>query len=247
MSAPTGAGAAAADGHVTVSWQSLAGASAYRVYRSTGSGAATYLAATSETTFTDTSGTVGSSYSYQVAGVAGGGLVGKLSDPATAAWQIATAGPVVLRSLPAEAGVLSGTIRLQVDARSGDGRGQVRWSLSGSAANLAIGTATGVPSAVAPLSWSSAMAWDSSAVPDGSYVISAAVTGSSGQQTTISSSYRIQNATPIAPINLSAVAQPIGFTATNRSRGALLRSCRPTAARTLIRACSPASTSTNSC
>jgi RHS repeat-associated protein len=211
---PAGVGASAADGHVTVGWQPVAGASAYRVYRSTGGGAAVYLATTSEVMFTDTGGTVGSSYSYQVAAVGGSGLVGTLSDPASAIWQTSSAGPVVLRSLPVEAGVLSGTVRLQVDARSGDGRGEVRWTLSGPAANLTIGTATGLPSAVAPLSWSAAFAWDSSVAPDGAYTITATVTGSSGQQTIVSSTYRIQNAAPIAPINLTAVAQAGGVALT---------------------------------
>jgi RHS repeat-associated protein len=214
LAAPVGVEAAPADGHVTLSWQPVSGASAYRVYRSTGGGAAGYVATTSEVTFTDTGGAAGTSYSYQVSGVAGSGLVGTLSDVVSTSWQADTAAPVVLRSLPAEVGALSGTVRLQVDARSGDGRGQVQWTLSGAAGHLTIGTAIGQPSATAPLSWSSTLAWDSNSVPDGSYTISAIVFGTSGQQTTLTSTYRIQNAAPIAPINLSAVAQGGGVAVT---------------------------------
>src|SRR5882672_1666536 len=214
LGAPVGLSAAAADGHVTLGWQQVAGATAYRVYRSTSGGSAAYVATTSDVAFTDVGGAVGTSYSYQVVAVAGSGLVGKMSDSISTVWQGANNAPVVLRSLPAQVGVLSGNVRLQVDARSSDGRGQVQWNLSGPAANMTIGTAIGGPSATAPLSWSSATAWDTSTVPDGSYTVSAVVTASSGQQTTTSSTYRIQNAAPIAPINLSAVSQAGGVALT---------------------------------
>jgi RHS repeat-associated protein len=138
-----------------------------------------------------------------------------LSDVASATWQGSSAAPVVLRSLPAEAGVLSGRIRFQLDARGGDGRGSVQWQLKGPAASLTIGNATGRPIAVAPLSWSAELTWDSSSVPDGSYTVSAVVTGTSGQQTRMSAVYRIQNAAgPIAPINLTATSQAGGVALT---------------------------------
>lgn len=215
MGASAGVSAAAADGHVTVSWQPVPGASQYRVYRSIAGGAAAYIATTSELLFTDTGGTAGTTYAYRVAGVAGSGLVGRMSNVANVTWQASTAAPVVLRSLPAEAGVLSGRIQFQLDARGGDGRGTVQWQLRGAAASLTIGTASGLPSAVAPLSWSADLIWDSSVVPDGTYTVTAIVTGTSGQQTKMSTIYRVQNsAAPIAPINLAATAQAGGVALT---------------------------------
>lgn len=214
LSAPAGISAAAAEGHATVTWQSVPGASAYRVYRSSAGGPAIYLAVTTELAFTDTGGSVASTYSYEVAAVAASGLVGRLSLAASVTWRGSAAAPVVLRSLPAQTEVLSGSVRLQVDARSADGRGQVEWRLSGPAANVTIGSATGQPIATAPLSWSAELAWDSSAVVDGTYSLSAVVKSSSGAQTTVSSTYRIQNAGPIAPVNLTALSEQSGVALT---------------------------------
>jgi RHS repeat-associated protein len=141
--------------------------------------------------------------------------VGKISDLASVTWQAPSAAPVVLRSLPAEAGVLCGSIRFEVDAQSGGGRGTVQWQLIGPAANLTIGTASGRPSTVVPLNWSAELLWDSTSVPDGMYTVMAVVTSSNGQQVKVSTVYRIQNAAaPIAPVNLTATAQAGGVALT---------------------------------
>lgn len=216
LGAPAGVSAAASDGHVTLDWQAVPGSASYRVYRSSGSGGAVYLATTSDTSFTDTSGAVNAAYTYRVAALAGTGLIGKLSDPAAATWQPSTSTPVVLRILPAEVGALAGAVRFQVDARSGDGRGHVDWRIDGAAAKLTLGTAMGMPSATAPLAWSAALTWNASSVPDGTYVVTTVVTGSSGNKVTLTSNYRVQSGAPIAPNSLSAVSKSGGVTLTWR-------------------------------
>jgi RHS repeat-associated protein len=211
---PVGVSASPGNGHMTVTWQPVTGASSYRLYRGTAGGVASYIATTSDSMFVDTGGSAGDTYSYVVAAIAGSGLVGTLSGPATTTWQAATSTPTIVRSLPTESGVLAGRVRLQIEATSGDGRGSVAWSASGPAAALTIGSAPGQPIAEAALSWSAALTWDTTSVPDGTYTINATVTDASGNAATSSSTYRIQNAAPAAPTSLSAVSQPSGIALT---------------------------------
>ncbi len=214
LASPEGLSAEAIDGHVNLSWQLLPGATSYRVYRAAADGPAFYIANTSDLIFTDTGGAAGTQYKYEIAAVAASGLVGSVSSSVSAVWQRATSSPVVLRSLPAEVGTLAGKIRFQVDARSGDGRGAVQWHMSGPAANLSIGSSSGQPIARAHLSWTSALTWDTSLVPDGTYSVTATVGDISGHQATSTSKYRIQNGAPSAPNRLSAIAQSGGVALT---------------------------------
>lgn len=214
VSAPAAITANATDGHVALSWASVSGANAYRLYRSTGDGPALYIAETSELSFMDVGGSAGVSYAYHVAAVAPSGLVGRLSAQATATWVAATSSPTVVRSLPAEANPLSGRVRLQVDAQSGSGLGSVEWRIAGPASVVMIGTAQGQPSARAALSWSAALTWDTSSLPDATYTVSATVTDAAGPQVTSTTKYRILNGAPLGPDVFSATAQGNGVALT---------------------------------
>jgi Glycoside hydrolase family 44/PA14 domain/Fibronectin type III domain len=68
--APTGLTASPGDGQVTLTWNAVAGASSYNVYRGTSSGAETLLqSGLPAPSFTDTGVTNGTTYYYQVAAV----------------------------------------------------------------------------------------------------------------------------------------------------------------------------------
>src|SRR5258708_3865468 len=152
---------------------------------------------------------------YAVAAVASTGLVGNLSETISAIWPAAAANaPVVLRTLPAQAPLLSGRVRFQVDAKSDNGRGSVRWKLSGPAANMMLGMASSEPNVEAALSWTAALQWVSSTVPDGTYTVTAVVSGTAGEQTAVTSTYRIENVGPTAPVRLSAVTVAAGVALT---------------------------------
>ena len=214
LAAPTVVNAGAADGHVVLNWAPVPGAAAYRLYRSTAGGPALYLAQTSQQSFIDVGGTAGVTYSYAVAGVAAGGLVGNVSPSGQATWAAATTTPSIVRALPVEANVLAGKVRFEIDVQSGTGQGSVQWRVTGPAAAISIGLATGQPNASAPLSWTAALTWDSANVPDGTYSVSATVVDAGGPQVTITSSYRIQNGAPPAPTSLNALAQSSGVALT---------------------------------
>lgn len=209
LAAPIGLSASAQDGHIALSWSVMQDTVAYRIYRS-----GQYIATTSALTFTDVSGSTGATYTYVVAAVAESGLVGKASVPAEATWVASTTAPIVLRSLPAQAQPIKGNVQLEVVAHSGDGRGTVQWQVSGPAAAMTIGSAAGRPIAGAALDWSARLAWNTNAVPDGTYTITATVTTTSGASTQTSSKYRIQNGAPAMPVHLGAVSQPTGVALT---------------------------------
>src|SRR5260370_39693738 len=93
-------------------------------------------------------------------------LVGNLSETISAIWPAAAANaPGVLRTLPAQAPLLSGRVRVQVDAKSDNGRGSVQWKLSGPAANMVLGTASTQPNHAAAPRWHAELHGDASAGP----------------------------------------------------------------------------------
>jgi RHS repeat-associated protein len=207
LTPPASAEAVAGDGHVILTWAPVQGATGYRIYRSTGQGPALYIAQTSGLTLTDIGGRAGLEYRYEVAAVAASGLVGSASKQAIVTWAAVTSTPSVLRMLPAEAGPLSGQVRFEVAAQSGSGSGSLQWRITGAAAAMTIGAASGQPIAQSPLGWSAALTWDTSLVPDGTYTVSATVIDAAGPQVTVTSRYRVQNGAPIGPTALNAVAQ----------------------------------------
>ena len=72
--APTGLSAIPDDGLVTLSWDAVAGATSYNVYRDTASGAETLLqSGVTNATFVDSAVTNGTNYFYEVAAVNGAG------------------------------------------------------------------------------------------------------------------------------------------------------------------------------
>lgn len=99
--APANLMATAGNARVTLTWQAVAGASGYRVYRSTtGTFGATPLAKPSSTTFADTTAANGTTYFYVVAAFNGGGT-GPVS---TAVSATPMAPPAVPTGLTATAG-----------------------------------------------------------------------------------------------------------------------------------------------
>lgn len=71
---PTNVSATPADGRVTLSWSALAGASSYKIYRSTtagGAGATPYQSGLTGTSFTDTAVSNGTTYYYQISALKG--------------------------------------------------------------------------------------------------------------------------------------------------------------------------------
>src|SRR5207302_7047938 len=77
-----------------------------------------------------------------------------------------------------------------------------------------IGTATGQANPQSALSWMASLTWDTAYAPDGTYSVTATVIDSSGPQVTVTTRYRIQNGTPLAPTSLNAVGQDGGVALT---------------------------------
>jgi RHS repeat-associated protein len=120
--------------------------------------------------------------------------------------------PAILRSLPAAAGIVRGTVHLEVDARTAGGNGAVDWQLTGARGSIDLGGAPIVPSATDPTAWTASLDWDTSKLADGTYTLVATVTGGSGTPATVSQRYDVENAAPSAPTALSATAGPNGET-----------------------------------
>lgn len=81
IGAPAGVAAEAGNGSVSLRWSAVAGAAAYRVYRSTGTEeSATRLVETRDTAYTDATAQSGALYAYRIAAVGPGGLEGPRSD-----------------------------------------------------------------------------------------------------------------------------------------------------------------------
>ncbi|HEY3330625.1 MAG TPA: hypothetical protein VGK19_11425 [Capsulimonadaceae bacterium] len=91
---PTNLTATHGDGTVTLGWDPSAGATSYKVYRSTSSTTETYYDSASTTSYTDTAVTNGTAYFYKVSAVNPGGDSG-LSTEATATPLAIPAKPVV--------------------------------------------------------------------------------------------------------------------------------------------------------
>ena len=194
----------ALNGHVALSWPAVAGATSYHVYRAQPGMAPVLLAGTTGTSLVDTGGSPGLAYTYNVlpdlpAGVSGAAF------SATVVWQAATSQPTVSRVGPAD-GTLSGTVQLQLEGRTGTGTGQVSWSLSGPAGIASLGSAGSIPSVGDPLAWTATLTWDSSRVADGSYTLTGVVNDGSGNSTTVTQAYRVDNGRPTAPLGFAAAA-----------------------------------------
>ncbi len=204
MTAPQ---AASIDGHVEVSWDSVAGATSYQVYRGD-----TMVGTTTATDFIDVGGTPGTDYQYTVLAVIPGTTTAA-SAPATIHWQPASSQPVVLRLSPQDTSLV-GTVRFAADVRSGDGAGQVAWQLSGPRATVNLGAAPGTGLAGDPLSWSSAVTFDTTTIPDGAYTLTGTVTDVSGNVTSVTRTVTVSNAAPISPVAFGAATTGTGVALT---------------------------------
>lgn len=71
--APTGLSCVAEASRVRLSWDAVAQATSYNVYRATGTGAFIFLASTTGTTYDDTTAANGQTYHYRVTAVSAGG------------------------------------------------------------------------------------------------------------------------------------------------------------------------------
>ncbi|HKC83034.1 MAG TPA: hypothetical protein VKD46_03445, partial [bacterium] len=209
----------ATDGHVELSWDAVPGATSYQVYRATAGGDAAVVGETSTTSFVDVGGVAGTDYAYTVLAVVPGTTTVQ-STPVPIHWVPATSQPVVLRFSP-DATQVGGQVILSADVQSGDGAGQVAWTLSGPLMTVNAGAAAGTRLAGNPLSWTSSVTFDSSAVPDGAYTLTASVTDGSGNTTVVSRPVTISNARPIAPTGFGAapVQQGVALTWTQPASG----------------------------
>ncbi len=202
--AASGLTGVASDGHVQLRWAPTVGAARYRAYRAAGQGPAFLVATTSSTELIDVEGSSNVTYTYRVVPLSAEGVEGTPSATASVTWRPATSAPVFLKSLPPESVRLSGTIRFQVDARTGDGRGSVVWRLSGPRAAVTIGSAAGIRSPNDPLAWSASRNWDSTAVPDGTYSLRVTIVDGAGNPSELTQRFRVQNAPPSAPSQAAA-------------------------------------------
>ncbi len=204
---------AATDGHVTVSWQAITGASGYKVYRTQAGGPAVLIATTTELQIVDVGGTAGESYTYGVLPIVPASPPVQQVQSIALTWAPVTGTPVVLDMQPAE-GSVSGTLALSASVRTGNGTGSVTWSVAGPEGSVTIGTAPAEPSASDPLTWTAAMKWDSASVADGSYQLHTAVSDGSGHVTSFDTSIRIHNSAPAAPTSLGAAPLQAGVALT---------------------------------
>jgi hypothetical protein len=185
-----------ADGHVTVSWQAIPGATAYQVYRTQTGGAQVLVATTTATQITDVAGIAGETYTYGVLPVIPASAPIQQTQSITLTWAPAASMPVILDMQPA-GGSVSGSVVLSAVVRTGDGAGTVTWTIPGQ--QDAIAVAHAVPSAGDPLTWTATASWNSGAVPDGSYQLHTTVVDGANHSTSFDKQVLIQNAAPAAP------------------------------------------------
>ncbi|HET7465666.1 MAG TPA: hypothetical protein VFL29_03300, partial [Candidatus Dormibacteraeota bacterium] len=198
--------AQATDGHVVLTWTAIGGAQSYEVYRSTDTTAGVLIATTTATSMTDVGGTVGTSYQYQIVPVMSSGPDATKAATAGAQWVAATSSPVISSVTP-QAGSVSGSVVLSVDARTADGVANVSWSLtSSSGTTTQLGTVQATATTSDPLSSSARMVWDSRGVADGNYTVVVNVADGSAHSTQIASQIRVGNAAPTAPTALGATS-----------------------------------------
>jgi fibronectin type 3 domain-containing protein len=189
--APTGLTAVPADAKVTLSWNAVAGAASYNIYRSTASGAETLVqSGVTGTTFSDTGLTDGTTYYYKVSAVNAAGE-SPLSAEVSATPQVAApAAPTGLTAVPADAQVA------------------LSWNAVGGAAsyNVYRGTASGAETLVQ--SGVTGTTFSDTGLTDGTtyyYKVSAVnAAGESPLSAEVSATPQV--AAPAAPSNLSATA-----------------------------------------
>ena len=209
--AAAGIAAAAHDGHVTLSWAPVAGATDYSVERVEG-GVATVIATTTSTSLVDVGGQTGTTYTYRVRATTTAPTA-TAPQATSATWAAATSAPLLL-SLTPVAPSLSGTVAFRAVVRTGDGGGSVAWSVSGPLGSAAIGSAAALASANDPLTWIAARSWDSSGLSDGSYTLHLALADRSGHSTTTDLPVKIANAAPMSPTHLGAATLASGVALT---------------------------------
>ena len=192
------------DGHVSLSWTAVSGATSYEVNRASGSAAAMLVATTTATSLTDVGGTPGTTYAYTIVPVLVSGPDSTQTQTANVTWAAATSSPVLIQAQPAS-GMLSGSVALSVDARTGDGAGTATWTATSAGGTVTqLGMASGASQTADPLTWSARAVWDTRVVGDGEYTLNITVADGSGHTTQIASHVRVNNAAPAAPTALGA-------------------------------------------
>jgi len=202
---------AATDGHVALGWATVAGATAYRIYRVESGGQPALVGTTTATTFTDTGGRVGTMYTWQVVAVLPDGT--QTIPPAGAdatAWPASTSHPTISQVAPSGP-LVAGTVQFEVDVRTGDGTGSVTFYLDSAAGSTTLGTAQARRLVGDPLAWTASLSWNSTAVADGNYTLRAVVSSGAGVTTTVTQPYRVDNSPPPAPTAFAAAGVPGGI------------------------------------
>jgi len=132
---------------------------------------------------------------------------------ASAAWLAATSLPTVTQFSP-NGLTVGGTTQLKLDGRTGDGKGTVTWSLQADTGWTVIGTAGSQAFAGDPLSWTSALAWDSTTTTDGAHTLRAVVVDGAGNQSQVTTAVRVDNGRPPSPTGFGAAGTPAGVALT---------------------------------
>ncbi|HKN55021.1 MAG TPA: hypothetical protein VJX66_21170, partial [Amycolatopsis sp.] len=198
--------ATASDGHVTLTWTAVPGASAYHVFRSAAGGQAVAVGTTTDTSLVDTGGQAGGSYSYEVDPDMPAGSPDVTPATATAVWQAASSKPTVTAMEPST-GTLTGSVQLTLRGRSGDGAAVVTWLIGGNGGWTPIGTVTAQRAGGDPLAWTSTLTWNTTAVGDGAVSLRATAADGSGNTTQADQTYEIVNGRPPAPTAFAATPE----------------------------------------
>ncbi|TMD73457.1 MAG: hypothetical protein E6I81_04345, partial [Chloroflexi bacterium] len=205
--APPTLQAAAADGHVALTWSAVIGATGYDVSRTAAGGEPVLLGTTSGTTFTDDGGQPGIAYTYEVVPNMPAGTASVAAGTTTTVWLAASSKPTITQVSPTTT-TLTGNVQLRVDGRTGDGTATVTWSIGGNGGWTTIGTNTAQPAGGDPLAWTSTFNWNTLAVGDGAVSLRVSVTDSAGNATQVDQTYQLVNGRPPAPTEFVATAQP---------------------------------------
>ncbi len=187
---PTGlTGSAVSPTEIDLRWSPATdnvGVTGYDVYR----GNSLLASLGAETTYRDTSGTPGTTYTYTVRARDAAGNVSAASAGLTVSTPPDTTAPTVSVTAPADGSTAHGTVTLSADASDDIGVEEVDFLVNG----VVVGTAyEGPPYTIY---------WDSSTVPDGSVTLTARAEDSSGNQTVSApATITVRNAAPDTTID----------------------------------------------
>lgn len=191
--------------HVNLSWSPSTddvGVAGYDVYRN---GSATPLATgVTNTSYTDATVAPGTSYTYTVAAYdAAGNLSAQSAGAPVTTGTTDTTPPTVQMTAPANGSTLSGSVTVAASASDNVAVASVQFQLT----NLATYATSNVGAPVTSSPYQTT--WNTSAVPNGQYALSAVATDTSGNTATAGAvDVTVTNATPSSPAIDSSTPGP---------------------------------------